>query len=98
MTTHQGCALDLPNDALPFAKVRASKLVIASLKEDDSGVDAVLEEVGDCVECLANLIRFLASMGGALGVSVAESYGSDRNGAVRQFEQQLADAVRELPR
>ena len=38
------------------------------------------------------------TQGGELGVSVAEGYGSDRHGAVRQFEKQLAEAIQELPR
>ena len=45
---HRGCALDDPDAALAFGKVRGYRLVLASLHEDDDASVTVLDEIGDC--------------------------------------------------
>lgn len=98
MTTHEGCFWDFPEDvALAHGKVRGIKLALNSLYEDDDASNAVLEEIGDCVQCLRNITRFLAGLSGSLGVSVAENYGADESAAIAQFEKMLAEYELELP-
>jgi hypothetical protein len=78
---HRGCALDDPDAALAFGKVRGYRLVLASLHEDDDASVTVLDEIGDCAECLRCQIRFLARLAGSLGANVAECYGQDQAAA-----------------
>jgi hypothetical protein len=98
MTTHSGCCWDYPEDvALAYGKVRGIKLALNSLYDDDDASAAVLDEIGDCAECLRCLVRFLAGLAGSLGVSVAEAHGADESAAIRQFEKMLAEYEREIP-
>ncbi|WP_454560871.1 hypothetical protein [Mycobacterium haemophilum] len=94
--THMGCVYDDPDAALAFGQVRGHRLVLASLYDDDEDGRAVLEEIGDCAECLRCLVLFLAAMAGSIGVRLAEMAGQDRDAAVQQFEKQLGEALDEL--
>jgi hypothetical protein len=90
--------LDYPEDvALAYGKVRGTKLALNSLYEDDDAASAVLDEIGDCVECLRCLIRFFAGLASSLGVAVAEAHGADESAAIRQFNKMLADYELEIP-
>jgi hypothetical protein len=97
MTTHSGCALDYPEDvALAHGTVRGYKLVLAAIRDDESASEALVDEIGDCAECLRHMIRFLAGMAASLGVAIAEHAGADEAAAIRQLELQLAEARAKL--
>ena len=97
MTTHSGCIWDYPEDvALAYGKVRGIKLALSSLLDDDESA-AILEEVGDCVECLRGLIRFFAGLAGSLGVALAEAHGGGEADAIRQFRQLRTEYERDVP-
>ncbi|WP_198967278.1 hypothetical protein [Mycobacterium shottsii] len=98
MTTHDGCSWDYPREVvLAFGEVRGLKLALASVQDDDAASSAVLDEIGDCVECLRCMARFLAGMAGSIGVALAENAGADEQAVVRQLEMQLAEAIAKLP-
>jgi hypothetical protein len=83
--------------ALAFGQVRGYRLVLASLHDDDDASGTVLDEIGDCAECLRCMARFLAALAGSIGESMAELAGQDHDAAVRQFEKQLGEAIDKLP-
>lgn len=98
MTTHPGCCWDYPDDvALAYGKVRGIKLVLNDLYDDDDVSRAVLDEIGDCAECLRHLVRFLSGLAGSLGGSLAEAYGADESAAIQRFEEMLDEYSREIP-
>jgi hypothetical protein len=98
MTTHKGCIWDCPLDvAIAYGKVRGIKLVLASVRKEDDASAAVLEEMGDCAECLRNMAQYLAGLAGSLGVTVAENAGANEAAAIHQFEKMLAEYKGELP-
>lgn len=98
MTTHEGCVWDYPEDvAIAFAEVRGCRLTLASVQDDDAAATAVLDEIGDCVECLRCMSRFLAGMAGSIAVALAENAGADAQAAVQQLESELAKASAKLP-
>ncbi|WP_131816337.1 hypothetical protein [Mycolicibacterium porcinum] len=97
MTTHSGCCLDYPEDvALAYTTVRGHELVLASARNDDAGREATLAAIGDCDDCLRNMVAFLAGLAESLGVGMAENAGADRAAAIRQFERGLAAAKAKL--
>lgn len=98
MTTHDGCSWDYPPEVvLAFGEVRGLKLALASVLDDDAASSAVLDEIGDCVECLRSMARFLAGMAGSIGVVLAQAAGRDERAVVRQLKSQLAEAIAKLP-
>lgn len=97
MTTHSGCVWDFPLDvALVHAEVRGIKLVLASLRDDEADTEAVLDEIGDCVECLRHMCRLLSGMAAGIGESLTAVVGKDRSAGIRQLEKQLAEAIGKL--
>lgn len=95
--THKGCAHDDVDTALKFCAVRAHRLVLASLHDDEDASRLVLSELEDCAECLRCMSRYLAGMAGSIGVSLAEQHGLSEDAAVHHFENQLAEAIDDLP-
>jgi hypothetical protein len=96
--THKGCAHDDPDTALAFGKVRGCRIVLASLHDDEDARRIVFDEIGDCAECLRAIICFIAGLAGSIGVNMAKLGGADKAAAVRQFEEQLGEAIDQLPR
>lgn len=98
MTTHSGCFWDYPEDVvLAYGKARGLRLIVASARDDDDEKDAVLEEIGDCVQCLRHTASFLSSAAAGVGASLAENAGADEAAAVRRWETLLAEATADLP-
>lgn len=93
MTTHPGCVWDYPEDvATGYGEVRGLRLVLASLRDDDADDSPILDEMGDCTQCLRCMVRFLAGMAGSLAEALADTAGGDRVTAIRQVEKQTTDA------
>lgn len=67
------------------------------MRDDDDASEAVLNEIGDCNDCLRNMAMYLAGMAGAISVSLAENAGADRAAAIRQWEAGLAGWSARLP-
>lgn len=87
--THESCVLDTdPSMAEAVAAVRGWRLVLAQLNDDENAISVVLDETGDCVQCLRCMIRFTTALcaGTAQGV-----YGQDV--AVRTVERELSKAI-----
>lgn len=82
---------------MAFGEVRGTRLVLESVQDDDAACQAVLDEIGDCPECLRCMVRLLAGMVGSVAVDLAEAYGGDTRTVVQQLELQLATAVDKLP-
>lgn len=97
MTTHAGCALDFPDDAVAYANYRGHRLVLADVLDDPDGVAAVLDEIGDCAACYRHMSEYLAGLAGSLSVGLAENAGADREAAIQQWEIGLAKATSSLP-
>lgn len=76
--THDGCVADGLDRALPAGIVRGWRLILSALHEDEDAVRNVLDEVGDCPDCLRAIVVFLAN-------TTARSY-SDRAGERRAIE------------
>lgn len=89
MTTHPGCSLDFPEVAEAYANIRGHRLILASLRDDDDSMTAVLDEMGDCTQCLRNMACFLAGAAAQLSEQVAVGHGSDRDGAIARWEELL---------
>lgn len=96
VTTHSGCALDYPDVALAYGEARGLRLVLANVLDDDDAGSAVLDELGDCVECLRNINQYLAGMAGSIAVSLAEKLGGDQSDSIRQLQSMLAAAEAKL--
>jgi hypothetical protein len=89
MMVHEGCVVDDVPRGLAAGEVRALRLILASLHRDDMAKLQVLDEVGDCTECLRGLVRVLAGV--AAGAGYRDRYGHERG--VQIAEQVLAEAI-----
>jgi hypothetical protein len=87
---HRGCALDDPDKALAVGTVRGWRLIVASLRDDDSAVDLTIDELEGCSECLAQIVRFLAASTASAFTSIA---GGSEAAAIKQAEKLLAQAI-----
>lgn len=77
--------------------MRAFQLVVANARDDDAAREAVYDELGNCAQCLRNLLAFMTSLAASLGSTVAETAGATHADAIRRWEAMLADAMEELP-
>lgn len=84
--------------AMAHTEVRGIRLVLAnpSLRDDEAETEAVLDEIGDCLECLRHMCQFLAGMAGGISESLIAVVGKDRSAGIRQLEKQLAEAIDKL--
>jgi hypothetical protein len=99
VTTHSGCFWDTPQEvALAYGNVRGLQLVRAQAQDDKRAIDAVLDEIGDCAQCLRNMVALLSGMASSIAISMTENAGGPRSLAINQMERQLADARAELDR
>ncbi|KAA1248225.1 hypothetical protein F0Q45_21765 [Mycobacterium simiae] len=90
--THKGCALDGQERALAVGKVRAWRLILASLQDDGDSTERIIDEVEDCPACLRGLIEFLAGSTSSAFTTIA---GGSRTAAINRTEELLSEAIEE---
>ncbi|OBB79273.1 hypothetical protein A5779_12800 [Mycolicibacterium peregrinum] len=90
MTDNRCAEPDYDRRANRYDLPRALRLALADIREDDSAVEILYDEIGDCPHCWRGISRVLA--GAVIGMGLSQA-NDDKELVEAQLEKQLAAAL-----